>query len=122
MGSVFALEFLQSMAKTKPGGKEVSGLRPGEYPGDGAEVTEIARSPPAGGTRAEPDLLDQIDGSCLAEIIHKLRGLIDEFTIEIAAARRQLRGIAFPLRNLARFHPARVKQMRVKHRSHQLFE
>ena len=33
MGSVFALEFLQSMAKTKPGGKQMPGLRPANTQG-----------------------------------------------------------------------------------------
>ena len=80
------------------------------------------RSPSAGGARAEANVLDQIDGRRLAEVFHKFRRLINEFAVEIAAAGGELRGIAFPFRDLGRFDPAEVEQVRVEHRGDQLLE
>src|SRR5207302_8626973 len=92
-----AHERFQRGPKAVPRRQAVTGLGPGEHPGDGAELLDAAGPGAPAVSRAEPQALDQIDRRRLKKVPEESRRLVDEPPVLPPAHLRQRLGDVFPL-------------------------
>lgn len=78
--AVVVFDLGQGEAETVPGGDEAAVLRPGEDPGDGAEIVESSFASPARGAGGDGEVFDFLDGRGFAEEFDETGG-IDEFAV-----------------------------------------